>query len=184
MSDKPWMAWHNMPVDKTAYKEGLTEAYSRILNPKPHAGLEIGLGWGVSAEHFLMHFHESLLIVIDINPELEARRVLSERYKEQFIYVHPSQCMATNIQFDWLYIDGSHEYEDVKADLNCYHELLRPGGVMAFDDYNTSVNDRWHYPGVKYAVDEFLQEQGFLYSPVILPKKSSTGLAFVVKEAG
>ena len=35
---------------------------------------------------------------------------------------------------DLIYIDGSHEYQDVMADLNDYYELLRPGGIIFGDD--------------------------------------------------
>ena len=37
---------------------------------------------------------------------------------------------------DFLYIDGSHEYEDVKADFDNYHSLVRPGGIIGFHDVN------------------------------------------------
>lgn len=53
-----------------------------------------------------------------------------------------------NITADLIYIDGSHEYEDVKADLKNYLPLLSAEGIMFGDDYN--------WPFVKKAVDESL----------------------------
>ncbi len=47
---------------------------------------------------------------------------------------------------DFLFIDGSHEYEDVKADFDNYHGLVRPGGVIGFHDVN--------HPPVKRLWDE------------------------------
>lgn len=47
---------------------------------------------------------------------------------------------------DIVYIDAGHEYESVKLDIDVFWRLLRPGGVMIFDDYA--------WPGVKRAVDE------------------------------
>lgn len=41
---------------------------------------------------------------------------------------------AVGIAADLIYIDGSHEYEDVRADIAAYQKLLRPGGVMFGDD--------------------------------------------------
>ena len=37
--------------------------------------------------------------------------------------------------FDFIYIDGSHQAPDVLLDAILGFELLRTGGVMAFDDY-------------------------------------------------
>ena len=35
---------------------------------------------------------------------------------------------------DFLFIDGSHAYQDVLCDWLLYHPLVRPGGVIAFHD--------------------------------------------------
>jgi predicted O-methyltransferase YrrM len=37
--------------------------------------------------------------------------------------------------FDFVYIDGSHQAPDVLCDAVLGFKLLRPGGVIAFDDY-------------------------------------------------
>jgi predicted O-methyltransferase YrrM len=56
------------------------------------------------------------------------------------------------IQFDIIYIDASHEYLNVKQDLELYYELLAENGVLFGDDYNID--------GVKRAVDEFVSTKG------------------------
>jgi hypothetical protein len=58
---------------------------------------------------------------------------------------------------DWVYIDGDHNYESVKADLAAYHRLVRPGGVIAGDDY---AMNGWWASGVVNAVDEFAETVG------------------------
>ncbi|MGF1456733.1 MAG: class I SAM-dependent methyltransferase [Alphaproteobacteria bacterium] len=55
---------------------------------------------------------------------------------------------------DWIYIDGSHEYEDVRHDLRAWAPKIRSGGVIAGDDYYWR-NAAGDY-SVKKAVDEFL----------------------------
>lgn len=55
---------------------------------------------------------------------------------------------------DLIYIDASHEYEDVKSDIENYRKLLKPNGIMFGDDYSNSI-----FPGVKKAVDEAGGEQ-------------------------
>lgn len=42
-----------------------------------------------------------------------------------------------DIKFDLMYIDGSHDYEVVKQDIEFYvFQLLKPQGVVIFDDAN------------------------------------------------
>jgi hypothetical protein len=57
--------------------------------------------------------------------------------------------------FDWVYIDGNHHYEYVKADLEGYLPLVKGSGLMAGDDYYWGTN--LGFP-VKRAVDEFVRQ--------------------------
>ena len=54
---------------------------------------------------------------------------------------------------DWVYIDGDHSYEGVKADLEAYYRTVKSGGLMAGDDYGHVGS--WFEDGVTRAVDEF-----------------------------
>jgi len=36
--------------------------------------------------------------------------------------------------FDFVFVDGGHDYETVQNDYEKYWPLVRPGGVMAFHD--------------------------------------------------
>lgn len=54
---------------------------------------------------------------------------------------------------DFVFIDGSHAYEDVLADCRAWYPKVRPGGMIAGHDY--------HWKPVKRAVDEFAAESGF-----------------------
>lgn len=56
---------------------------------------------------------------------------------------------AVQGQFDLIFLDAMHTYEDVLADINRWWPRVRTGGVMAFHDYGHD-----HFPGVKQAVDE------------------------------
>jgi hypothetical protein len=58
---------------------------------------------------------------------------------------------------DWVYIDGDHTYEAVKADLEAFRRVVRPGGVIAGDDYGV---EGWWSDGVTKAVDEFAATAG------------------------
>jgi len=52
------------------------------------------------------------------------------------------------VKAELIYIDGSHEYDDVKADIKAYLPLLKPGGIMFGDDYG--------WQGVQQAVNEMI----------------------------
>jgi len=56
-------------------------------------------------------------------------------------------------KYDLLFIDGSHEYDDVCRDFLLYKDRLVNGGVVVFHDYGDKTN-----PDVKRAVDEFYVE--------------------------
>jgi len=60
--------------------------------------------------------------------------------------------------FDFIYIDGSHQAADVLSDAVNAFRLLRPGGIMCFDDYLWNWGDgRPHNPldTPKAAIDAF-----------------------------
>lgn len=41
-----------------------------------------------------------------------------------------------NLPIDLLFIDGGHQYKEVKADFTGWAKYLKPGGVIAFHDYD------------------------------------------------
>jgi SAM-dependent methyltransferase len=53
---------------------------------------------------------------------------------------------------DWVYIDGDHHYDAVKADLQLWYPKVRPGGLLAGDDLDTG---NWWQDDVARAVREF-----------------------------
>jgi hypothetical protein len=58
-----------------------------------------------------------------------------------------------NIKAQMIYIDASHEEDDVYKDLNNYYELLENNGIMFGDDYQKD------WPGVINSVNRFVQEK-------------------------
>jgi predicted O-methyltransferase YrrM len=61
---------------------------------------------------------------------------------------------SEKIQFDFIYVDGSHESYDVLADGMLGFELLKSGGIMIFDDYLWDTQ-RHYYNKPQYAIDVF-----------------------------
>jgi len=60
--------------------------------------------------------------------------------------------------FDWIYIDGNHQYEYVKQDLDMYLPKVKPSGLVAGDDYGVPG---WWQDGVTKAVDEAIATDRF-----------------------
>ena len=52
--------------------------------------------------------------------------------------------------FDFIYIDGAHDYESVKKDIDLYAPKLKTFGILAGHDYEHT------WPGVIKAVDEIV----------------------------
>ncbi len=60
-------------------------------------------------------------------------------------------------QFDLMFIDGSHEYEDVKNDAEAAFKIIKNNGIIIFDDF------LWHYKqnmksSITFAIIEFLHK--------------------------
>lgn len=56
--------------------------------------------------------------------------------------------LAGHMRFGFVWLDGDHAYEDVRADILAYKALMDPGSILAGHDYDPS------FPGVVRAVDE------------------------------
>ena len=60
-------------------------------------------------------------------------------------------------EYDLVFIDAAHEYDDVKSDIEKCRDVLVDGGLMAFHDYREPA-----HPGVTRAVDELIDDGGEL----------------------
>lgn len=80
---------------------------------------------------------------------------ISNLYHEGVLHMVETIPLPSNVahivapQADLIYIDASHEYQDVVDDIENFSKKLNEGGIMFGDDYNNSV-----FPGVRQAVDE------------------------------
>ena len=59
-------------------------------------------------------------------------------------------------KIEYVFLDGGHDYQTVKNDLNCCREVIVNGGTVLCDDYDLS-----YAPGVKKAIDEFVSLNSF-----------------------
>ena len=61
-------------------------------------------------------------------------------------------------RLDWLYLDGDHREEAVYSDLEAFWPKLRPGGVLAGDDYHRPR--AWFSDGVTKGAQRFAVNHG------------------------
>lgn len=90
-----------------------------------------------------------------------------EPYKDKVIvYKSKSQSLfptADRAYFDFIYIDGSHEAIDVLRDAVCSWDMLKPGGMIIFDDYHWGEE---YAPELRpyNAINGFIKTLGYLCS--------------------
>jgi len=70
--------------------------------------------------------------------------------------------MFKDESLDFVFIDASHEYEDVKSDIIAWLPKVKVGGVLAGHDYYINGTD-W-FPGVSRAVNEFFNNKELKFS--------------------
>ena len=91
---------------------------------------------------------------------IEAVRDLLKKFKDN---VHLIKGNSNNVlekidmgKIDYVFLDGGHDYETVKNDLNCCSSVIENNGTVLCDDYNLS-----YAPGVKNAIDEYVKNKNY-----------------------
>jgi len=139
----------------------IKKRYNHELN-----GIEIGVYKGENANRILSNLNINKLYLIDIYKPFT-------RHKEEADYSHLKQIAIDNLSsfsnkiswiykksedavnslpdnsFDFVYIDGNHDYEYVKKDIELYFPKIKSGGVMGGHDFRST------HLGVIRAVSEF-----------------------------
>jgi predicted O-methyltransferase YrrM len=144
-------------------REGLEDLIKEI--PNKGSMVEIGTFTGESTVIFGNHFEK----VIGIDPMLqdydkqdptskfnfnEVLDMFNNRVKDhkniQLITKTSDDAVSdfNDESFDFIYIDGIHQYDNVKQDIINYLPKVKKGGVIGGHDYGSS------WPGVRQAVDE------------------------------
>jgi|GEM_PF-1861112 len=59
---------------------------------------------------------------------------------------------ASDRCYDYILVDGDHSLEGVASDFELYGPLVKPGGLLIFDDYDTT-----DWPAIKPFVDEYVR---------------------------
>jgi predicted O-methyltransferase YrrM len=167
----------NFTSDWTTHNLANWERWLGHLKGQPAKGLEVGCYEGRSSVWFLdniLTHPDSELVVIDTfkgSPEFAGMDVMQRDIFKRFsknidpygakvrtfvgesgvVLRHDSEFNRNPGDYDFAYIDGSHEAPDVLADAVLVFDLVKPGGIIIFDDYKWDMGD-----GVKKAVMGFM----------------------------
>ncbi len=132
-----------------------------LKGQKKLVGCEIGVNAGVNSFNILKKLHIKKLYLIDPYMEYEQggvvvlqddvgptkRKALRrlEKWKDKIVWIYKTSEEAhedvPDGELDFVYIDGNHEYEYVKRDIELYEPKVKDGGLIAGHDYNLYEND-------------------------------------------
>jgi len=151
--------------------------------PPAEAIVEIGSYKGKSTCYLAHGAKRNGVVVYAIDPwDLSGNQTGKHRYaepatREAFLKnvkdlglsnIAPIQGFSSLVVTDWpslcgkkiglLYIDGDHEENSVREDINAWNPWLSDSAIIAFDDLDTKKN-----PGVRAVVNELLSGQVFSF---------------------
>ena len=95
------------------------------------------------------------------NPySLEAVEELLSKFKDNIHLIKGNSNKVLKkidmLKIDYVFLDGGHEYNTVLNDLSCCLSVINNSGTVLCDDY-----DLQQAPGVKKAIDEFVETNDF-----------------------
>ena len=129
---------------------GLDDLCKKYINDSMTV-LEMGSHYGVSTE--LLCYYAKHVVSIDCKYNIEIEEL--EEKVDNLLFKHGSFSEIINsnkgdksFRFDLIYIDGLHDYENVKEDMLISLPLLNDGGFISGHDFSPE------YPGVEKAVRE------------------------------
>ena len=146
----------------------LTESRLHTLDLMPKNGtvLEVGTQYGYFAKSILEHNQPQKLHLCDISFELFRKEYFTPFIDNHTVELHEGRShdilsKFPDKYFDWIYIDGGHNYTTVKGDILHGKEKIKEGGYLVFNDYtNWSVKEVSRY-GVMKAVNELCLEENW-----------------------
>jgi len=132
------------------YLYGLDDLCKKYIKQEFNT-LEFGVNDGVSTSLFSTYCNR--VVAVDMNTTDRLQKVLNEykniEFHQMLFKDFTSKCEE---KFDFIYIDGMHNYNGVKEDIILSLNLIKEGGILSGHDFNSQN------PGVITAVYEFFDK--------------------------
>jgi hypothetical protein len=161
------------------YSIGLTAHYkplAQLVKLRGYkTGVEVGTAYAGNALHLLQNTELDSLVCVDpylFYPAMPGftcqeeydtlyqfanKRLLTYYRMVSIVRADSKQffkdIFVTTAKYDFVFLDGSHDYEDVKWECEHYSKIIHPGGILTGHDYDI-------FDGVNKAVDEFSKATG------------------------
>lgn len=158
------------PVKISQIAEEFEEALKLYRQRKPQRVLEIGTEDGGTLYHWLQNAKPGTKVIsVDIedhevpwmewNPDdVDCELIIADSHSEATV-----KKVASEGPFDWVFIDGSHIYEEVAEDWLTYRDLCTPQAIVLLHDIalKRSYPETGQVAGVRKLWRE-IQAQGFV----------------------
>lgn len=137
---------------------------NKLLEHLPKGGVcgEIGVAKGHYSSRILKATEPQTLHLFDNDPAVisKAEAKFAAEVEAGKVVLHLGDSSSalkslSGVQFDWVYIDGDHSYEGCKRDLLAVRERMKPGGIIALNDYAYISMPAFVKLGVVEAAHEF-----------------------------
>lgn len=132
------------------------EYIKKINTKKSLIGIEIGVAKGDNAKDILMNLPIQKIYLIDSYKTYVEKNIITRanydaefllkakinlaKYSNQIEFIVKKSIDAVNdilVDVDFIYIDGSHKYKDVKKDIELYYPVLKEDGVIGGHDFDS-----------------------------------------------
>ena len=133
---------------------GVVQVIKKKFSNKPLMGVEIGVAEGIHAESILKTLNIQKLYLIDpyksflhystkqvMQLFLNATRRLNP-YRNKIVWIKKRSEEAVDDVpngLDFVYIDGNHDFEYVKKDIELYYPKIRDEGVLGGHDFSMDL---------------------------------------------
>jgi hypothetical protein len=129
-----------------------------IANSKKKIQFDVVDTWAGSEEN--IHQTDALIVNDSLYQHfLDNMKLVENYYTPKRMTSLEAAATYTDNTLDFVFIDASHGYENVKADILAWLPKVKLGGVLAGDDYSSN------WPGVVQAVNEIF--------PLLQPNSST-----------
>ena len=98
-----------------------------------------------------------------LNERMRVAKKILKKYGNKVEFIRKfSEDATEHIEdgsLDFLYIDGNHQYEFAKKDIELYYSKIKKGGIIGGHDYTNSPETERENFGVFKAVNEFFKKK-------------------------